>query len=512
MKKIMKFQILTIICLVMLYVLPSCTKSMLEEEVYSQPSESNVSGPAGAALLTNGIYGFLQFYSYSSGNQFLLTEAGTDEFLLKWGSGFSSNQTWGGTQNFLNMSSAHDQVQLQWDRLYKIIAQCNVVINQYSSATDAATIQNVAQAKFWRAYTYYKLNNVYGPVPLIKGGEDQSNGIARASANEMDAFIEPELKSVVSVLPTSYSTSDYGRPTSWAAKAFLARYYLDKHRWKEASDLAKDVINNGGFSLMTNYQDIFGQNGNSEVILAIVEIAQSNRGNKYVALSLDQNVRIALGIKGVSASNGYGMSTPFYNSFAANDKRIAPYDRNTGKGIAIAGIILDSDGKPAYTDSNKNPMTIQDALYRVLTCKWPVIQNIPRGEDAPLNMPLLRLGETMLTYAEAQNELGNVPEAATYLNKIRERVGLANTTANDQVSMRKAILDERGWELYHEGYRREDLMRAGAAEYLARMNNKSQYYLGKSIFSASDAYKILEPIPISAMRLNPLLKQNTGLN
>ncbi|PGH40074.1 MAG: RagB/SusD family nutrient uptake outer membrane protein [Candidatus Nephrothrix sp. EaCA] len=507
----MKIKIIATLFITGLYALSSCSKNLLEEEIYSQPVEEKVKGKIGAALLTNGIYGFLQFYGYYRGGGLYLldTEAGTDEFYCNWGS--VDTDSWGGNINFLNMNAAHFQVQKKWDHSYKIIAQCNDVINKFSSENDKDIVQNVAQAKFWRAYAYTKLYNVYGAVPLIKGNEDQSNGIAKASVAELESFIESELKSVMSVLPPSYSTSDYGRPTSWAVKAFLARFYLDRHKWREASDLAKDVITNGGFSLMPEYQDIFGKNGNDEVILAINHIAQSDRGNKYVALSVEAKLNEALEIKGVSASNGFGMAVQFYQTFNANDKRIAPYDRNTGKGIAMAGIIRDAEGKPAYGDKD-NPKTVEDALHRVVTCKWPVLQNIPRGEDAPLNVPLLRLGETMLTYAEAQNELGNWSEAAIYLKKIRERSvpGSADITAADPASMRKAILDERGWELYHEGYRREDLMRAGSDVYLAKMNEKAMFYLKKPLPWGADARRILNPIPVTALQINPLLKQNPG--
>lgn len=500
---------MTTLLIIGLYVLSSCSKNLLEEEIYSQPVEDKVKGKIGAALLTNGIYGFLQFYGYYRGGGLYLldTEAGTDEFYCNWGG--VDTDSWGGNINFLNMNSAHFQVQAKWDNSYKIIAQCNDVINKFSAENEQSIVQNVAQAKFWRAYAYTKLYTVYGPVPLVKGIEDQSNGIAKASAAEIESFIESELNSVMSVLPASYSASDYGRPTSWAVKAFLARFYLDRHKWKEASDLAKDVISKGGFSLMKEYQDIFGKNGNEEVILAINHIAQSDRGNKYVALSVEAKLNDVLGIKGVSASNGYGMAVQFYQTYNTADKRIAPYDRNTGKGIAMAGIILDSKGNPAFGDKD-NPKTVEDALHRVVTCKWPVVQNIPRGEDAPLNVPLLRLGETMLTYAEAENELGHVQEAATYVNKIRERAGLGDTNANDQVSMRKAILDERGWELYHEGFRREDLMRAGNDVYLAKMNEKAMFYLKKPLPWGADARRILNPIPLTALQLNPLLKQNSG--
>ena len=489
--------------------LMACSKSLLNEQLYSQPGTTNVSGPSGATLLANGLYSYVQFYSYFGGNNWMLdNEAGTDEFYCAWGN--VDAISWGGQQNFVNLDAGHYQVQLKWDASYNLISQANLVVNQYSSFTDAASVQNVAQARFWRAYAYAKLYSDYGPVPLVKGNEDQTNGIAKASASDLLSFIETELIAVESLLPATYGSSDYGRPTKWAVKAFLARFYLNEKNWQKASDYSKDVIDNGGFTLQTDYQTIFSQNGNNEVILAVNHIAQSGRGNKYVALSMEANIVNAFNISGVSASNGYGMATPFYNSFAKNDKRIAPYDRTTGLGIAIAGVIFKSDGiTPAY-GTVAAPQTVEQNLHRVITCKWPVVQNVPNGEDAPLNQPILRLGETYLTYAEAQNELGNVSTAATYINLLRPRTGLGNISAASQSAMRDSILNERGWELYHEGYRREDLMRAGKIIFMNKMNQKYIAYTNTPLPWATDTSKVIQPIPTSALQLNRLLTQNPG--
>jgi starch-binding outer membrane protein, SusD/RagB family len=488
--------------------LAGCSKSMLKEDLYSQPGSTNVTGPAGAALLTNGIYSYVQFLSYFGGNNWLLdNEANTDEFYCAWGD--LDPASWGGQQNFLNEDPGHYQVQLKWDNLYFMIAQANQVINQFSALTDAATIQNVAQARFWRAYAYEKLYYVYGPVPLVTGKEDQTNGIAKASAADIESFIQSELTAVETILPGTYAASDYGRPTKWAVKAFLARFYLNTKNWQKASDYAHDVIVNGGFTLQTDYQSIFGQNGNNEVILAVNHMALANRGNKYIALSMDAPLETAFGITGVSASSGYGMATQFYYSFAAGDKRVAPYNPSTALGIAIAGIQYNPNGTPVYGTAAA-PKKVEDALNRVITCKWPVIMNIPNGEDAPLNLPLLRLGETWLTYAEAQNELGNLSEAINAVNNLRPRTGLAPVTATSQAAMRDSILNERGWELYHEGYRREDLVRAGKQKFMDKVNAKYQFYFKIPMPWATDTNRVIQPIPTTALQLNPLLKQNAG--
>ncbi len=484
----------------------SCSDSMVEEKLFSQIGDGNLSDIEGARLLTNGIYGYVQYFSYFGGNNWLMNVSSySDEFFCNWGG--TPETGWGGAQNFLNMDAGHAMSETNWNSVYSLITQCNEVITKYGESTEPKIIQYVAEARFWRAFSYDKLYHLFGTVPLVTGSQDIKNGIARASQEEMESFIETELADVEKVLPETYSSTDYGRPTSWAVKATLARYYLNKKDWKKASIYAKEIIDKGGFNLV-DYQDIFSKNQNDEVILAINHIAEANHGNKYVALVLEASIRDALGITGVSASNGYGMAVPFFRTFDPDDKRITPYNPATGKGIAVSGIVYKSDGTPVY-GTPEEPKSVEEQLSRILTFKWEVQTNIPLGEDASLNVPALRLGEVMLTYAEAENELGHLEEAKTYVDKIRSRAGLENLPANlNMASMRDAILDERGWELYHEGYRREDLVRHG--KLLEKVNEKYHYYFGKDMPWKNNNDRILQPIPTNALLLNPLLKQNPG--
>lgn len=483
----------------------SCSESILDESLYSQIGDGNLSEQEGARLLTDGIYGYVQYFSYFGGNNWPMNvSSNSDDFFCSWGG--TPDTGWGGAQNFLNMDAGHSMAQTNWDNVYLVISQANEVITKYEHSTDEKIQSYLKEARFWRVYAYDKLYHLYGTVPLVTGKEDISNGIARATKEEMESFIETEYKAVES-LSDAYPTTDYGRPTSWAAKASAARYYLNKKDWAKASELALDVIQNGNFKLV-DYQDIFSSNQNNETILAINHIAKAGRGNKYVALALEASLREALGIEGVSASNGYGMSTPFFRTFDPADKRIEKYDPVTGKGILVSGIIYQADGTPLY-GTVEQPKTVEEQLERVITFKWEVQQNIPLGEDAGLNMPILRLGETLLTYAEAQNELGNTQTAAEYVNMIRERAGLSplpSSVSGDQTAMRTAILDERGWELYHEGYRREDLVRNG--KLLEKINEKYRFYFGTDMPWANDQGRIYQKIPTSALLLNPLLKQN----
>lgn len=484
----------------------SCSDSMLEEDLYTGTSQDEAKqGVQGCKVLTDGIYKYTQYYSYYRGNHWLLaTEAGTDEFALNWG--FKIDE-WGGNQSFLNLSAGHYQPMEMYREVYKIIAQCNeVIVNFGDKASDPQYASMVAEAKFWRAYSYYKLQNAFGAVPLLKGGENLEEGVERTDVNTILSFVETEMKAIETVLPASQTQDNYGRPSKYAVKAFMARYYLNKKDWANASKYAKDVIDNSGATLQTNYHDVFKNDGNSEIILAITHVAQSGKGNKYVALSLDGTLRDALGIKGVAASNGYGMSNYFYSTFATNDKRIAPFDRTTKTGIAIAGVQYKADGVTPIYGTTAAPQTVQKALNRVVVFKFPLQENIPNGEDSDYDFPLMRLGEVYLTYAEAEFQLGNTATALPYINLLRTRAGL---TALTSLSV-DTILQERGWETYHEGYRREDLLRY--SKLLDAVGKKYVYDFGGTYPNASQAWRVLFPIPTDAMTLNPKLTQNTGYN
>ncbi|MGZ5212029.1 MAG: RagB/SusD family nutrient uptake outer membrane protein, partial [Kaistella sp.] len=79
------------------------------------------------------------------------------------------------------------------------------------------------------------------------------------------------------------------------------------------------------------------------------------------------------------------------------------------------------------------------------------------------NIKFLRYADVLLMAAEAANELGQISTATTYVNMIRSRAGLGNTTALNQGTMRDAIKHERRVEFAMESERFYDLVRWGDA-------------------------------------------------
>src|SRR5690606_8806599 len=101
---------------------------------------------------------------------------------------------------------------------------------------------------------------------------------------------------------------------------------------------------------------------------------------------------------------------------------------------------------------------------------------------------------------EARIHLNNLPAAASDINIIRKRAGLANTTADTKEELLVAVLKERAAEFFAEwGHRFFDLKRTGRlASVLSTM---------KPNWASHHA---LLPLPEAEIRSNPKLLQNTG--
>lgn len=491
----------------------SCSDAMLDEQLYSSLGTSNLpKNEKGAEQLVLGIYSYL----YASDFQQLPiygSDATSDQMFVNWGG--VPEDGWAGQMNFLTFDQNHSVAQNAWQRAYIIIAQCNEVVRHFGALTSNTKIaEAVAEAKFWRAYCYYQLGLIYGNAPLVLEDTDMKNGVKQSPREKLYQFVIDELTPIDenNVLPHRRESSEWGRPTRWAVKTLLANLYLNKKDWPNALKYADDVMQHGEFTLMKEFQDVFDVEENSELILTIGCVGEYYRGNLYAAQSLEGDLIAGLGIQGVSGSNGLGMAVPFYNTYDPKDKRIQDFDPVTKKGIAIHGYLNNVEtGEPIYKGSGGEPLKVEEALNRVVILKYPVQENAMNGEWMTQDVVVFRLAEVMLTYAEAQNELGRPDLAIPRINDIRRRAGVDELPLDlDQNEVRDAVLAERGWELFMEGYRRHDLIRHG--KLLESIRPKWEYYLDSPFGISGEEFRNLYPIPAAAMILNPALKQNDGYN
>ncbi len=221
-------------------------------------------------------------------------------------------------------------------------------------------------------------------------------------------------------------------------------------------------------------------------------------------------------------SQSYGNSTFLVNAEVGGSATPANFGISSG----WAGY----RATPNFVSLFPNPLATTDtrATFDTTgqTLEIPVVLNFPNGytlskfknvsstgvpgsalEFCDLDIPLFRLADVYLMYAEAAFRTGDAGDALTYVNKVRERAGATDMSATGFSA--DSILAERGRELYCEGSRRTDLIRFGyftGGTYLWAWKGGAQF--GTSIPSTFNLF----PIPTTDLNDNPNLKQNPGYN
>ncbi|MDP9954548.1 hypothetical protein J2X97_000185 [Epilithonimonas hungarica] len=333
-----------------------------------------------------------------------------------------------------------------WDGHYSLIYDCNFVIEtiKNENLTDNASIINAAEARAIRAFTYFDLRRDFGEIPLVLNivNLPQDAIKAKSSIADVDAQIKADLEYAATNLPATWP-SYLGRATSGMANSYLAKLALYQGKWSEALNKAELVINSGNYQLESDYSKLFTDQGNAskEVIWEVqfARISSVNYSNNYWE---------SQGVRGAGTWDlGWGFNVPtsnLINAYEAGDKRkgatILEQGSDDGYGLTVpTGLDQPNWNKKAYT----NPAL--RASYGENKNHWT-------------NIKLMRYADVILIAAEAAFQSGNVAMATTYLNMIRTRAGLTNTTAT-----LTAIKQERRVEFGLEGERFYDLVRWGDA-------------------------------------------------
>ncbi len=308
-----------------------------------------------------------------------------------------------------------------WLNAYDVINQTNIVIDNLAIVDEDNQANIEGQARFLRGLTYFDLTRMFGQqympgqtndqlgVPLsLEGIVDYSGNleIARATVEENYAQVIEDLEAAYDLLPEGNSEFA-GR---YAAQALLARVYLQQGDYTNALAAANDVIENGGFSLTSDFADAFNNDTDGPETIFAFQVTTQDGSNTLITHYADQ------------ANGGRG------NDISINDEYIAMFESED-----------DVRGEFFYESAQSG-----DRLTSKYTNQFG-------------NVTILRLAEMYLIRAEANLEL-NSSTGATPLedvNTIRARSGadaLASVSLED-------VLMERQLELAFEGFFIHDLKR-----------------------------------------------------
>lgn len=356
-------------------------------------------------------------------------------------------------QNFIiryNISPDNGALNDTWRNFYTGIVRANLLIDKVPKAQFDEKVRNriIGEAKALRAFYYFHLVNLFGDVPLVitpLNTSPEAIKTPRTPVTQVYTQIEKDLTEAIAVLPkkSQYASSDLGRVTQGTAQALLANAYLFQKKYQQAADMSAQVIASGEYSLVPDYYANFtlqGENG-PESVFELQESGSIVGGWTDDNLGNDIHMRYRPGCNGEGGWGGFVPAWTLEQAFETGDKR---------KGVTV---ILPGD---------KFQGTTFDC--RAQGKHWTPGERKaggPRDDANPLNYPLIRYAEVLLINAEANAELGKLTDAATPLNLVRKRAGLAATTATTQDALRTAVRQERRVEFGNEAKRLYDLRRWG---------------------------------------------------
>src|SRR5690606_18258442 len=199
-------------------------------------------------------------------------------------------------------------------------------------------------------------------------------------------------------LPPTWPTDQKGRPTSDVAKGLLAKAYLtmataplnEVSYFQQARDLAKEVIDAGRYSLVEDIHKVFS--------------LETEFGPEIMWSFISNYEDVATSPQIWSSMRGWGdisVQTEWLEEFPDQPRKEAYFELENEEGVGFQEL-----GR--YAGVKKYQYDTQE--------------DFDAGRSI-INIPILRLADVLLIFAEADNRVngGPTPEAVEAVNKVIDR-------------------------------------------------------------------------------------------
>lgn len=488
----------------------SCTKFLEEEDPSNLTPETFFTLPGHADAVLAAGYAQTRFIGNGAGifaNNWSLPEMLSGTARTETGQNSDLNNIIGLAYNGDNLF-----ITQWWNGLYSVVAQANLALQKIPlipQMDETARKRSIAQAQFLRAWAYFYIVRMWGDAPLITSPVDATtNPDLYAARTPAAAIYDQIVKDLTDAEGGSLAMVDNsGRASLGAVKGLLAKVYLTMAgfplskgatHYKLAADKAKEVIDAGGYSLFTSYNDLhnLATKNRTEFIFSI----------QYLGGVADNPIQSALlpNFKGISSFDtevGSNVPVPgFVATYDATDKRII--DR---QGFYYTSYYDEGNGalKPLG-----NPY-----IFKHFDVICHGTAGVKGTSVSSMNLMNLRYADVLLIYAEAQNEVDAAPSQAAVdaIKLVRDRAGLITLPAASYTkdAFRDFVLRERWWELAYEGITWFDMLRTRKAFNIT--TKAFEPLVGHKFPDNGVTYaerNLLLPLPANEMRNNPNLTPN----
>ncbi|MDX8339627.1 RagB/SusD family nutrient uptake outer membrane protein [Draconibacterium sp. IB214405] len=344
-----------------------------------------------------------------------------------------------------NSSSDEPSFAGLWNELYEVIGRCNSAIEivPQTEAPEAKVSRYNSEAKVFRALAYYHLMMSYNTCPLvletIDPGDSEGMLTGDATREEIYSTMIADLEEAIanSNFPweKDLSSTEKGHMGQGTARTILTYFYLSRawennstSDFEKAKTYAKEIIDDGGFSLEPVLCDIFYDPYNSESIFTV------NGSNSALGLGTHIGQWFApLTVPDGADSKFYGawfkmtMTQNYYDAMEDGDaRRYFLANPNHGENTYWAPVFMGGDkyGGPVLVIDD-----VTDDVFGLPTYQngkpagSPQIKHDKLSSEPGQGAAIIvyRLADVYLLYAEACIKTGEYDEAREYINKVRER-------------------------------------------------------------------------------------------
>ena len=374
-----------------------------------------------------------------------------------------------------------------WNQHYKIIQLANDLIDNAGRTQTSAAERNIAlgQAHFWRAYAYFYLVRIFGPLPISLHSESDGGKTQLTDVEGVYKLIVDDLTKADELnLPTAYK----GEPrnmfgcdvyvTQQAVKSTLAAVYMamagyplnkGQEYYAKAADAAEAVIKGGengtyNHNMDAEWKNVYsmGNNYNKETILGI-----NNSPDR--SWSRDSELTSTMLFESLKGWGDAWGEIAFWKRMPDGPRKQATYDPQILKEENLYDWWATTDGQPIQADKKNAVIPEYHPMFSLFTVNaddknqpiaapYDYTKKKWRGMINDLRHRVIRYPEVLLWYAESAARAGksDLTLAKQCLKKVRARaVNAADINSVDGVEidamnaeqLAKACWDEHGWEV-----------------------------------------------------------------
>lgn len=391
----------------------------------------------------------------------------------------------------------------RWNSIYKCIDRVNVMLKHLDDITyaDRKVRDNLeAEGRFVRALCYYTLVCDWGGVPVVLRKLETLAEVNEANVRQPKADVYKAIYDDCawiienSTLPDLQPKTGCGRASKVAAYALYGKALLQKATDPDFAS-EKTALANEAVTQLTSAWNKKPFGNFTDVDIEEIWDVTKQADAKESIFQLEF-------IGGASGANSS------YNT-AFRSKNIASADKEVNAKKSAGGFVMvqtkaqqiwDEEGDLRLTRL-MGQGTQDGGLVSYYTMKY---KDLDASGYYGCNNVVLRYADVALMLAEAYYHAGTPASAIPYVNMIRNRAGLENTTATAGTALRDVIYQERRREFAYEFKVWTDLKRGYSPAEIRTLMAAD----GATEYDDTD---LLLPIPHTQWLLNPTgLAQNPG--